>query len=88
MGHGLIWWILVGLIAGWLTGKLMSGGGYGPIVDIIVGIAGALIGEFIFTSLGFAGRGGLLYSIFVAVIGAVLLTFVLRLVTGRRTRNL
>ena len=41
---GLIWWIIVGLIAGWLTGKIMSGGGYGPLMDIIVGILGALAG--------------------------------------------
>ena len=39
---GLIWWVIVGLIAGWLTGKIMSGGGYGPLMDIIVGILGAL----------------------------------------------
>ena len=39
---GFIWWIIVGLIAGWLTGKIMSGGGYGPLMDIIIGILGAL----------------------------------------------
>jgi uncharacterized membrane protein YeaQ/YmgE (transglycosylase-associated protein family) len=42
--HGFIWWILVGLIAGWLTGKIMSGGGYGAIMDIIIGIIGAFLG--------------------------------------------
>ncbi len=71
---GFIWWIIVGLIAGWLTGKIMSGGGYGPLMDIIIGILGALAGGFIMSRLGFAGSGGLIYTIIVAVIGAVILT--------------
>ena len=49
---GLIWWVIVGLIAGWLTGKLMSGGGYGPLMDIIIGILGAMAGGFIMSHLG------------------------------------
>ena len=73
---GLIWWVIVGLIAGWLTGKIMSGGGYGPIMDIVVGILGALLGGFVMSHLGFAGSGGLIYNIIVAVIGAVILTLV------------
>ena len=84
---GLIWWIIVGLIAGWLTGKLMSGGGYGPLMDIVVGILGALAGGFIMSHLGFAGSGGLIYTIIVAVIGAVILTLLLRLVTRGRVRQ-
>ena len=54
-------------------------------MDIVVGIIGAIIGGYIMQSLGYAGRGGLIYTIFVAVIGAVLLTFLIRLVTGRRS---
>ena len=88
MEHGIIWWLLVGLIAGFLTGKLMSGSGYGAFVDIIVGIIGAFIGGFLMTRLGFAGSGGLIYSVLVAVLGAVLLTVLLRLVTSGRVRNL
>jgi hypothetical protein len=42
----ILWWIIVGLIAGWLTGKIMSGGGYGPIMDIVVGVIGAVVGGF------------------------------------------
>jgi uncharacterized membrane protein YeaQ/YmgE (transglycosylase-associated protein family) len=84
----LIWWILVGLIAGWLTGKIMSGGGYGAIMDIVIGIVGALIGGFIMRALGFAGQGGIIYTIVVAVFGAILLTLLLRLVTRGRTRSL
>lgn len=83
----LIWWVIVGLIAGWLTGKIMSGGGYGPLMDIVVGILGALAGGFIMTHLGFAGSGSLIYTIIVAVIGAVLLTLLLRLVTRGRVRQ-
>ncbi len=84
----ILWWIIVGLIAGWLTGKLMSGGGYGPIMDIVIGIIGAILGGFIMRSLGFADQGGLLYTILVAVIGAVLLTLLLRLVTRGRVRQI
>lgn len=83
-----VWWILVGLIAGWLTGKLMSGGGYGPIMDIVIGILGALAGGFLMTQLGFAGSGGLLYTILVAVAGAVILTLLLRLITRGRVSKI
>lgn len=75
----ILWWIIVGLIAGWLTGKIMKGSGFGTIMDIVVGIAGAIIGGFIMRSLGFAGQGGIIYTVVVAVIGAVLLTWVIRL---------
>jgi uncharacterized membrane protein YeaQ/YmgE (transglycosylase-associated protein family) len=83
----ILWWIIVGLIAGWLTGKLMSGGGYGPIMDIVVGIIGAVVGGFIMRSAGLADQGSLIYSVFVAVIGAVILTLLLRLVTRGRVRQ-
>ena len=84
----IIWWIIVGLIAGFITGKLMKGSGFGAVGDIIVGIVGAVVGGFIMQHLGYAGSGGLIYTIVVAVIGAVLLTLLLRLVTGNRARNL
>ncbi len=89
MAHGIIWWIIIGLIAGFLTGKIMKGSGYGALMDIIVGIVGAVVGGFIMTHLfSAASSGGFIYSIIVAVIGAVLLTFLLRLITGGRTSNL
>ena len=84
----IIWWIIVGLIAGFITGKLMKGSGFGAVGDIIVGVIGAVIGGFLMQHLGYAGSGGLIYTIFVAVIGAVLLTLLLRLITGNRARNL
>ncbi len=82
----IIWWVIVGLIAGWITGKIMKGSGYGAIGDIIIGIIGAIIGGFIMRSLGFAGHGGMIYTIIVAVIGAVILTFILRLITGNKAK--
>lgn len=83
----IIWWIIVGLIAGWITGKIMKGSGYGALMDIVIGIIGAIIGGFIMRALGFAGHGGMIYTIIVAVIGAVILTWILRLFTGSRART-
>ena len=54
----IIWWIVVGLIAGFITGKLMKGSGFGAVMDIVVGIVGAIIGGFIMRSLGYSGSGG------------------------------
>jgi uncharacterized membrane protein YeaQ/YmgE (transglycosylase-associated protein family) len=89
MSHSVIFWIIAGLIAGWLTGKIMRGEGYGFFMDILVGIVGALTGGFLMTHLfGASAQGGLIYTVFVAVLGAVLLTFVLRLVSGGGSRNL
>ena len=84
----IIWWIIVGLIAGFITGKLMKGSGFGALGDIVIGIIGAIVGGFIMRALGYSGQGGMIYTIIVAVVGAVLLTLLLRLVTGNRSRNL
>ncbi|HEY1575581.1 MAG TPA: GlsB/YeaQ/YmgE family stress response membrane protein [Terracidiphilus sp.] len=90
MGHGLIAWIIIGVIAGWLTGKLMKGSGFGFFMDMIVGLVGALVGGFVSSRLGFGGVGqhGLIISIVIAVIGAVVLTVILRLITGNRSAEL
>ena len=80
----ILWWIIVGLIAGWITGKLMKGSGYGALMDIVVGIVGAIFGGFIMRALGFAGEGGMIYTIAIAVVGAVILTLIVRLVTGKK----
>ena len=82
---GLIAWLVVGLIAGWLAGQFMRGGGFGILGDIVVGIIGAFIGGFIFSLLLPGSSVGLIGSIIVAVIGAVVLIALLRLVTGNRT---
>jgi uncharacterized membrane protein YeaQ/YmgE (transglycosylase-associated protein family) len=73
----LVWFLLVGLIAGWLAGQVMKGGGYGVIGDMIVGVIGALIGGWLFGLLGIHA-GGLIGSIIVAFVGAVVLIAVLR----------
>ena len=90
MGHGLIAWIIIGVIAGWLTGKLMKGSGFGFFMDMIVGLVGALVGGFISSHMGLGGVGehGLIISIIIAVIGAVILTVILRLITGNRSAEL
>jgi uncharacterized membrane protein YeaQ/YmgE (transglycosylase-associated protein family) len=87
MGHGIIAWILIGVIAGWLTGKIMRGSGFGFLVDMIVGLVGALIGNLIFTHLGAGGVNdhGFFITIIIATVGAVILTFLVHLVTGKRT---
>ena len=74
------WLILVGLVAGWLAGKIMKGGGFGVIGDIVVGVLGALLGGFLFSSLGMSLGGGLFGAIIVATIGAIVLIFILRLI--------
>jgi uncharacterized membrane protein YeaQ/YmgE (transglycosylase-associated protein family) len=75
-----VWFIIVGLIAGWLAGVIMKGGGFGVVGDIIVGIIGALIGGWLFSSMGVSAGGGLLGAIIVALIGAIILIFLLRLI--------
>jgi len=84
---GILAWIVVGLIAGWLAGMVMRGGGYGVLGDIIIGVVGALLGGWIATTfLHIAGgmTGINLYSILVAFAGAVVLLVLLRLVGGGR----
>ena len=76
----LLWFIIIGLCAGWLAGQLMKGGGFGLVGDIVVGIIGALIGGFLFGTLGVSAGGGLAGSLIVATIGAMVLIFSLRLV--------
>jgi len=90
MGHGLIAWIIIGVIAGWLTGKLMKGSGFGFFMDMVVGLVGALIGGWISGMLGFgtAGQHGMIGSIIIATIGAVVLTLIVRLISGNRSANL
>ncbi len=87
MGHGIIAWVVIGVVAGWITGKLMKGSGYGFIMDMIVGLVGALVGGFLSSRLGLGGVGqhGLIISIVIAVIGAVIFTWLIRLITGKKS---
>jgi uncharacterized membrane protein YeaQ/YmgE (transglycosylase-associated protein family) len=84
---GILSWIVVGLIAGWLAGQVMKGGGYGLLGDIIVGVVGGLLGGWMGTSLLHLGAGvnGInLESILVAFVGAVVLLALLRVLGGGR----
>ena len=82
---GILAWLIVGLIAGWLAGQFMKGGGYGIVGDIVVGIIGAFVGGLIFSFLMPGSEVGLIGSIVVAFIGAVVLIALLRAVTGGRS---
>jgi uncharacterized membrane protein YeaQ/YmgE (transglycosylase-associated protein family) len=78
--QALIIWLIIGALAGWLAGQIVSGGGFGLVGDIVVGILGAVIAGALFPRLGFNIGGGILGSIIAAALGAVLLLFLLRLV--------
>ena len=80
--HGLIWWLLIGLLAGWLAGKMARGRGFGCIGDILIGLIGSVIGGWIFTQLGIVHTNTFLYSLAAATIGAVLLVAVAHLFFG------
>jgi uncharacterized membrane protein YeaQ/YmgE (transglycosylase-associated protein family) len=71
---------LIGLVAGWLAGTLVKGGGFGVVGDIVVGVVGALLGGWLFSALGISSGGSLLGAIIVATIGAIVLIFILRLI--------
>jgi uncharacterized membrane protein YeaQ/YmgE (transglycosylase-associated protein family) len=82
----IIAWIVLGLIAGFIASKLYSGSGQGFLMDIVLGIVGAVVGGYLFTALGATGITGFnLYSMFVAVIGAVVLLAIYHAIMGRST---
>ena len=74
----LVWFILIGVIAGWLAGQFLKGGGFGIFGDIVVGIIGAVIGGFLFRIIGLSTGGGLLGNLTAAAIGAVVFLLVIR----------
>ena len=82
----LVWWIVVGLIAGFLAGLVMRGGGFGIVGDIVVGILGAIIGGFVAGLLGL-GASGFVGSIIIAFLGACLLIALLRAFSGGYSRR-
>ncbi len=75
----MIYWLVVGLIAGWLAGLVMKGGGYGIIVDLLLGIVGGWLGGWLFGRLGIWPAGGMIGSIIVAFVGAVILVGITRI---------
>ena len=81
--NNLIGWIVIGLIAGWLAGKISRGAGFGCLTDIILGMVGSLLGGWIFIKLGLFG-GGFLYSLAAATLGAVILVMIAHLFSSGR----
>jgi uncharacterized membrane protein YeaQ/YmgE (transglycosylase-associated protein family) len=86
----ILGWLLIGLLAGFLAGQIMKGGGFGLVGDIVVGLLGALIGGFLASALGLGGLNAndpiSWGSFFIALIGAIVLIAVLRLLSGNRAR--
>ena len=76
----IILWIVVGIIAGWLAGKIMKGKGFGLIGDLIVGVVGAFLGGWLFGLLHISVMGGIIGSLITALVGALVLLFVIRLI--------
>jgi uncharacterized membrane protein YeaQ/YmgE (transglycosylase-associated protein family) len=70
--------LIVGLAAGWLAGRVMKGGGYGVLMDIVLGVLGAIVGGWIFGALNIWPGGGIIGAILVAFVGAVLLVWITR----------
>jgi uncharacterized membrane protein YeaQ/YmgE (transglycosylase-associated protein family) len=81
--RSILGWIVIGLIAGWLAGKISRGEGYGCITDIVLGLVGSLLGGWIFVRLGILG-GGFIYSLAAATLGAVILVSIVHLIAGNR----
>ncbi len=83
--RGFVSWVLLGLVAGWLAGKIARGRGYGCLTDILLGLIGSVLGGWIFRKLGIgAGAGGFVYSLAAATVGAVVLVVIVHLFTGSK----
>ena len=81
--RGLVGWILIGLIAGWLAGKLSRGAGYGCITDIVLGLIGSVLGGWLFMKLGILG-GGFITSLAAATVGAIIVVAIVHLIIPGR----
>ena len=78
--HGIIWWIIIGLIAGWLAGTIARGRGFGCITDIVLGLIGGVIGGWIFTRLHIVSHAdSFLYSLAAATVGAIIIVAIAHL---------
>jgi uncharacterized membrane protein YeaQ/YmgE (transglycosylase-associated protein family) len=77
--QSLILFLVIGLVAGWLAGRIMKGGGFGLVGDLVVGVIGALLGGWLFSLLGIS-LGGIIGSLVMALVGAIVLLFLVRLI--------
>ena len=80
----LLAWIVVGAVVGWGAGRVFQGNGYGPLMDILMGIGGGVVGGFAMSFAGLGGYRGTIITTLVAMVGAVLLTVLAAYVNGRR----
>ena len=80
----ILWFVVVGPVAGWATGKIIKGSGDGALMDIVFGIVGAVLGGFLMRAMGHFGEGGLLYSIVVAAGGAAVLVALARFFSPKK----
>jgi uncharacterized membrane protein YeaQ/YmgE (transglycosylase-associated protein family) len=81
ISSSLVGWVIIGLIAGWLSGEISRGSGFGCIGNVLIGLVGSVLGGWIFSRLGIWG-GGFVYSLAAATVGAVVLVVVARLFAG------
>ena len=79
--RGFLYWVLIGLVAGWLAGKIARGRGFGCIADVVLGLVGSFVGGWVFVKLGIFG-GGFWYSLAAATLGAVILVSIAHLFTN------
>jgi len=77
---GIIGWLIIGIVAGWLAGKIMRGGGFGLIGDLVVGVIGAVLGGYLFGALDIHIGDGLIGGLVTATVGAIVLLFLIRLI--------
>jgi|ERR1700690_284550 uncharacterized membrane protein YeaQ/YmgE (transglycosylase-associated protein family) len=82
--HGILWWIIIGLLAGWIAGTVARGKGFGCVVDIVLGLIGAVVGGWIFEHLGIVAFG-FWGSLAAATVGAIVLVAIARLFAGGRS---
>jgi uncharacterized membrane protein YeaQ/YmgE (transglycosylase-associated protein family) len=80
----LLVWVVIGAAVGWGAGRVFQGNGYGPLMDMLMGIGGAVVGGFAMSAAGLGGFGGTILTTLVAMVGAVILTVIAAYVNGRR----
>jgi uncharacterized membrane protein YeaQ/YmgE (transglycosylase-associated protein family) len=77
-------WVVLGAVTGWITGRVLKGNQYGPLVDIVMGVAGATGGGFLMQYGGFPGRFEIVSTLLIAILGAVALTALTAFINGRK----
>lgn len=79
-----LWYVLIGLVAGWLAGLIVKGSGSGVVLNLIIGVIGSVLGGWLFSLMGLGSNGNLLGSLLTATVGAIVLLLIVSLVTRRK----